>query len=208
MMSKRLNLRDIQTGAVAAARDTWKRPVYDQPSDYDFIAHMHRVAGMAWTLDGGEYDPGEDFWCGTAVAYWYATAGDFIRSGTCIDVGFNTEMAGYMLASTSRIACRGPERYSDFGVDAPTVVDPADVRAGDIPVVCTDRTDRVWGDHMTLARGTLKGDEIPTYAGNEYGTRGDQTVGQGVCRGHVDVAKVAAIYRPAASWFEKLGAEV
>jgi hypothetical protein len=199
-----VTLREIQTWAVSAARDTWTRPVYDETEDYDFIAKMHRVAGMGWTLEGGDYDPATDFWCGTSVAYWFAIAGDYAGGDACLDVGLDTDMAGYMLASTSRIAGRGPEQYADFGVDPPKIIDPADVRAGDIPVVCTERTERVWGDHMTLARGPLKGDEIPTYAGNEYGERGDGTVGQGVCRGHVSVAKVAAIYRPAASWFEVL----
>lgn len=184
--------------AVAIAQGEWATGVKDAPAYHDVIARYHKVAGADWTLEGGEkYQPSEDFWCGVFVAYCFARVGDALFEDRCVDLSIRRDMAGLMFTSTTRLANRGPENWSDFDVPAPKIVDPAEVRPGDIPVVRTGRTDRTWGDHVTLARGGMdRRERIPTYEGNAKGDRGgDLGFGEGVVRSNVTVQDVSVIYR-------------
>ena len=64
MTGNTLTMDDVIRGALRAARAAWARPVYDAPKDYDWIAQMHREAGLGWTLEDGETPPRTYFGAG------------------------------------------------------------------------------------------------------------------------------------------------
>lgn len=193
-------LADIQHAAVECARKEWERAVRD-PQDADRIAHYHRETGADWALDEGEYEEHEDFWCGVFAGFCYSRVGRYLLDDQCVELAMRERITAYLFPSTSRLAGKW-KAWRDFAdVAAPVVVDPKEVRAGDIPVVRTGRTDRTWGDHVTLARGPLEDGQIPTFEGNTVGPLGDDTRGEGVVRDVVLVENVAAIYRPRLSYF-------
>lgn len=195
-------LADIQSAATDCAADEWGRVVRD-PHDAGRLVDYHEVSGAGWAVAGG-YEEREDFWCGVFAGFCYARAGEYLEAGQCVDVGLKEVIGEQMFPSTTRLAGRGPYGWNHdklAGISAPVNVDPSDVRCGDIVVVRTGRTGRVWGDHVTLARGVMHGDNIPTYEGNAVGRLGDGSSGEGVIRAARPVADVAAIYRPQMDWF-------
>lgn len=195
-------LQEVQRAAVRCAHEEWERVVRDAPSDHDRIAHYHRVSGAGWALDGGEYDPSEDFWCGVYGGYCYTRVGDYLEEGEqCVDLRLAEVVGKHMFPSTARLQ-GGVKPWSELdGVSEPRIVDPTEMRPGDIPIVYTSRTNRVFGDHVTLARTELEVDDYGTYEGNATGPLGDESHGEGVIQYHRTVADTVVILRPRADWF-------
>lgn len=189
-----ITLEQIGQAAVQCAQEEWTRVVEDL-EDAGRIAHYHRVAGAGWALKDGRYEPNEDFWCGVFAAYCYRMVGDYLYDHRCVDLGLAENIGGYLMASTDRIAGRWRPWPKFADVPAPLNPDPSNIRAGDLLLVHTDRTDRSWGDHVCLARSAPTQGQIPTYEGNANGALGNYEEGHGVIMGHQPFSDLAGVYR-------------
>lgn len=200
------SLEDVQLAAMRAAEAEVERVVRD-PEDAERIEHYHRAAGVDWTLEGGEYDPTEDFWCGTFAGFAYRRVGQFLRESSCVNLAIREKITRWMFASTSRLRGRWKTWRDVVGVPAPIILDPSEVRPGDLLLVYTGRTDREWGDHVCVVSGRPKKIDgewtVPTVEGNASNIRlGDGTIGEGVGRGSQTSADIAVALRPRPEYFE------
>lgn len=154
-------------------------------------------AGIGWRANGFAY---WNLWCATAASWAYMHVGDHLVDGQCVDLQLRYDVAKYFWASTTRLVGEGTRTYKSQGVAPPIYVEPEDVRAGDVLLIKTPRTEREWGDHVALARGPLSDGVIPTIAGNEWGIGPDGERMKGVVEGEREVSEIARIIRPPLEW--------
>ncbi|MFP4600904.1 MAG: hypothetical protein ACLFVJ_21820 [Persicimonas sp.] len=154
---------------------------------------------IPWRAQGFEY---WDLWCATAAAWAYAHVGEHLVDGQCVDLTLDPMIAKYFWASTSRLVGKGTRTYESQGVEPPIEVDPADVRAGDVLLIYTGRTDRLEGDHVALARGPHDDatNVIPTIEGNAQGKGPDGARMKGVVETSQSIDEIARVLRVPLSW--------
>jgi hypothetical protein len=202
-MEEKLRMDELGQAAVLVAELEWEKVIRD-PEDEDDIIRFHNTSGADWATNDG-YQEDTDFWCGVFVAHCYSMAGSYLAELESVsyradlDVELDKEIGSMMFPSTTRLAGRGPVSWEGLrdgeGLPKPDIVDPKEVRPGDIPVVSTGRTNRVWGDHVTIARGESEKGRIPTYEGNAFGVLGNGSSGEGVIQGERRFEDVAVVYR-------------
>jgi hypothetical protein len=195
-------LRDIQYAAVKAAEYEWGSVVYDLPGSED-IERYHRQSGAGWALNDDTYEL-SDYWCTVFIGYLYSVVGDYIEPDQCVDVGLREELGRDLFPSTLRLCGRWKKTWSDYdGVREPEIIDPHDIRQGDIVLESTGRTDRVYGDHGAIARADSNVGEghVLTFEGNAAGKLGDMTQGEGVVKSKVTFSDIATVLRPHLTWF-------
>jgi hypothetical protein len=195
-------MQDVRSTAVDVALEEWSKAVRD-PKDRDRIKTYIRESGAGWMLDGGRYVESEDYWCGCFAAYCYSRVGDYLHDDRCVDLTLVEGLGRQIFPSTVRLAGRGPYPWEDYDVEPPERLDPQDIQRGDIVLVSTGRTDRPFGDHVTLARGSLEDGVVKTVEGNSsHGVLGNGQPGEGVCRAKWEVDDIDLVLRLDAQHFE------
>jgi len=194
-------IKSIQRAAVDCALSEWRRVVRDQYKDpktgelyaYDQrIVRYHTDSGAAWPVRDG-YQENKDYWCGVFAAFCFASVGDYILQGQCVDLRLKPDIAKYVFPSTTRLDSAA--KWAQAGVEQARQMRVDQIRKGDVVVFSTGRTDRDEGDHVTLALGPIIGDEIDVVEGNGWGLLGDGTRGEGVVTNTRDVANIARVWR-------------
>lgn len=123
-------------------------------------------------------------WCGH-------TAGMILRR-----LGVNPELCKKTLASTARLADKGPDesRWSDHGYSRPAVA-TRDMQPGDIVVIVTGE-DKSYGDHITICTGVdIDAGTFTTIEGNAIGLTSSGAWKKGVVKRTRDLSAVRQVLR-------------
>jgi len=205
---KRIDQTKIGEAIARAAMAIWQRGVYDDGGPCEEVTRLFDDNGWgAWLRapelggcpDGYERPPDPDY-CGHGAACALRLIGDWLTDGQCVPVQVDPAICEKVMPSTYRIGA--PGKWSDAGyerLDAVVFDDRTDdgqptPRTGDIVVVETS-TGKPYGDHITVARGRVDEEGLPTVEANAPGERPDGSWGKGVVRRHRDVGSIRQIVR-------------
>jgi len=178
-----ISIEKIRHAMVDAAHDYVGQVIRDyQPGQQATPRKIEQIvfeAGAAWDLgDDQRYtDEAELEWCGYFIAACARRVGRFLEDGVCYDVALRPELAAEGMGSTYRL--QADDHWEPYPV--PAEVEPQSAKAGTILVIDTGGGQDDYGDHIALARGPVRGGEVPTIEGNASGVKlGDGTIGEGV----------------------------
>lgn len=174
-----------------------ENPDGEHQGDPERIVHYHESSGASWPTDDG-YQEDRDFWCGVFGGFCASEVGNFLFNDRCVDLTLGDGIGKWMFPSTVRLRDFGPKSWAEVGPGyrMPLIVDPANARPGDFPIVKTGRTNREYGDHVTICRQPADGGIIRTFEGNANGRLpGDLGTGEGVVKGRWKYAQVGCVLR-------------
>lgn len=158
--------KELRYRAVERLSTLWKTNIRD-PEESLEIDKLFLANGWAQHTPY-QNQPGAEY-CGHTVSYGF--------QGEVDDVFLKK-----ILASTTRLADKGPVKWSELGYDRDsTLVQPGEIQPGDIVVVKTSGK-KPWGDHIILAYTHANDVGFGAIEGNAFGVRGDGSWGKGVIR--------------------------
>lgn len=202
-------MRTIGEAIAKCAAEEWQKQITDIPNgtewiegidpdnpdegDPERIVHYHEVSGADWATNDG-YQEYEDFWCGVFAGFCATKVGDFLHKDRCVDLTLAEGIGKHLFPSTVRLTGRGPKSWEELGYPKPEMIDPVDIQPGDFPIVSTDRTNRSYGDHITIARKPAEDGFVRTYEGNARGKL-PEGHGEGVVKGQWSFGDIGVVLR-------------